>query len=107
MGRITVSLPDDVEAALDAYATQQGKPVSQVVADALRALLSGPVTQPAPSSERAGPVEDVAVRKYLTKLHGELALMLQTVQDLTLGSEIQPPHMPPYNLPEPNWRGRA
>lgn len=60
MGRITVSLPDDLEAELDRYAQQQSQPVSQVVAEALVRLLRGTGPQPSPTHD-----DLVATQEYI------------------------------------------
>lgn len=48
MGRLTISLPDDLQTQLDAYAQAQNKPVSQVVAEAVRAFLNAPPAAASP-----------------------------------------------------------
>lgn len=117
MGRLTVSLPDDLQAALDTYAQQHGKAVSQVVADALHALLDAPTVDrsPPPTSVPApapgpGPGPDApagadpAVRLYLEDLYQDLSRLLGVVQDLAASSPDPLPHNPPYQLAAPPWQ---
>jgi len=126
MGRLTISLPDELETQLDSYAQAHGKPVSQVVADAVRALLSGsPAAPPVPvdtpaappvaisipaaphPAKQDGPEEDVLVRRWLDDLFGDLCLMLTTVNDLSILPGDEPLHKPPYNLRPPPWQSRG
>ncbi|MBZ0253259.1 MAG: hypothetical protein K8I02_07965 [Candidatus Methylomirabilis sp.] len=62
MGRLTISIPDELEARLDAYAEEHGLPVSQVAARALELFLAAPV--PPPPAGGA----DLEARAYLRDL---------------------------------------
>jgi len=102
MGRITVSLPDDLEARLDAYAAEHGLAVSQVVARAVTTLLDGTGGPPPPLAS-----EDPLARVYLEQVAAQLAAVGQTLTDVTarVGGPLMPiPHPPPLPLPPPPWR---
>lgn len=105
MGRITVSLPDDLEARLDKYAAEQGLAVSQVVARAVTALLDGTGGTPPPSPPPTS--ADPLARAYLEQVTAQLAAIGQTLTDVTdrVGGPLMPlPHPPPLPLPPPPWR---
>jgi len=107
MGRITVSLPDEVEAELDAYASQHSKPVSQVVAEALTRFLHGDL--PAPSPPNGDGL--VITQEYLARLAIQVERIRVSLDEFSLWSDSRPPGgwespVPPP-LPSPPWRKSA
>lgn len=104
MGRITISLPDDLESRLDGYAQEHGKPVSHIVASALETFLAGTPPPPPPQDpERVGRVEE-----YVARLAIQVEGLRRFVDEVAFWEEDKPPDgyqqpLPPA-LPPPPWR---
>jgi hypothetical protein len=98
VGRITVSLPDDLEQRLDAFAREQGLPVSQVVARALEAFLdakpppAGGVDAEARAYLRDLAMHTEALRRFLHETAGWVSGPLNPLQERV-----------PKPLPPPPW----
>ncbi len=108
MGRITISIPDELEELLDAYAVDKGVPVSQVVAQALSRFLQapgepGPVPSPPPRRD-----EDlVDLQEYVALLGVFTERLRQTLETVVLFCPGTPPGTGvriPRPLPPPPWR---
>ncbi len=100
VGRITVSLPDGLEAKLDEVARQRGEPVSRVVAMAVEAFLEGPVQPP-----EAGPLQPIM--HYVAGLSSHVAQLRNSLVELGNWSPARPPYgwqfPPPPPYPPPTW----
>lgn len=107
MGRITVSLPDELEARLDEYARQSGQSVSSLVARAVAVLLDGGGQPPQPPDTAR--LEEA--RDYLAGLAGHVAQLRSSLVELGNWSPVRPPYgwqfPPPPPHPLPPWRGPA
>lgn len=108
VGRITVSLPDEVETRLDELARQRGKSVSRLVAEAVEAMLDGasPPPQPPPGGELAGQLQET--RAYLAGLAAHVSLLRHSLVELGNWSPTKPPYgwqfPPPAPYAPPPWR---
>ena len=109
MAKISVSLPDELKARLDAHAKATGQGVSDIVQEALEKLLSGgsdpnpPDVHPTPDPKTDLKIE--AIRRYLNGLaihHEQLRRSIETISNLSMMSGGLPvPYPPP--LQPPNW----
>lgn len=106
MGRITISIPDDLEGRLDEYARERQQPVSHVVAAALSAFLNGgnPPPPPPPADDsRVQQIEDylslLAIQVEGIRRHFEEADLWE--KDRPAGGYLQPL---PQALSRPPWR---
>lgn len=102
MGRITISLPDDLEAQLDRCAQERGQPVSHVVAEALAGFLRGAPPPP------ADPNRLEKVEEYVARLAIQVEGLRRFVDEVAFWEEDKPPDgyqqpLPPA-LPLPPWR---
>jgi hypothetical protein len=100
MGRITVSIPDELEATLDAYAKEHHLPVSQVVTRALRGFFEDPPSDP------QDPPDLPATQAYLSKLVTQLELARQSVHQMAIaqwGPFSPIPDAVTRALPQPPW----
>ena len=113
MARITVSLPDDLEAQLEQYAQQHSTNASQVVQTALRNLFASPAPTPHPPPAPAPtppspPMPELSVvQDYLTQLVYKMELMREGLWDMSQlichGAPC-PPEIPcPKEIPLPPW----
>lgn len=109
MGRITISIPDDLEGRLDEYARERQQPVSHVVAAALSAFLNGG-NPPSPSP----PADDARVQRiedYLALLGVQVEGIRRYVEEAEFWERDKPPGgynqpLPPA-LSRPPWRRMA
>lgn len=103
MGRITVSIPDDLESLVDQYAREHQQPVSHVVAAALSAFLSAGPPPPPPDDSRMQALEDyvalLGIQVEGIRRHFEEADLWE--RDRPAGGYNQPL---PQALPRPPWR---
>ena len=113
MARITVSLPDDLEAQLEQYAQQHSTNASQVVQTALRNLFASPAPTPHPPPAPAPtppspPMPELSVvQDYLTQLVYKMELMREGLWDMSQlichGAPC-PTEIPcPKEIPLPPW----
>jgi len=103
MGRITISLPDALEAQLDRYARDHGQPVSHVVAEALAAFLSGSSPPSPGDGSRLQQVEE-----YVARMALQLEGLRRFVDEVAFWEGDKPPEgyqqpLPPPLQPPP-WR---
>lgn len=75
MGKISVSLPDELETELDRYAREHDLPVSRVVAQALEAFFRGG-TEPPPDDG-----QDILARRQLELLQAHTETMRSVLAD--------------------------
>jgi len=104
MGRVTVSLPDELEAELDRYAQQRALPVSQVVAEALVRFLRGE----APPTIPPGGDGLAVTQEYVARLALQVERLRISLDEVSLWVDTRPPDgwespVPP-RLPQPPWR---
>lgn len=104
MGRITISLPDDLEARLDQVARERQQPVSQIVATALAGYLDGGSPPPPPPED--GRVD--RIEEYLARLAIHVEGIRRFVDEAELWEDDKPPDgylqpLPPELAPPP-WR---
>jgi len=107
MGRLTISLPDELETRLDQYAKQQNQPVSQVVASAVLALLDGPAPPPPPHDE----VRLDRLEEFVGRLAIHVEGIRRVVDEAELWEKDKPPDgylqpLPPALRPPP-WQSRT
>ena len=86
MGRVTVSLPDELEAELDRYAQQRAQPVSQVVAEALVRFLREAIPPPSPPGEALG-----ATQEYVARLALQVEWLRVSLDEVALWVDTRPP----------------
>ena len=107
MGRVTVSLPDELEAELDRYAQQRAQPVSQVVAEALVRFLREAIPPPSPPGEDALG----ATQEYVARLALQVERLRVSLDEVALWVDTRPPdgweYPVPPRLPQPPWRTAA
>ena len=103
MGRITISLPDALEAQLDRYAQEHSQPVSHFVAEALAAFLGG-ASRPSPGDgARLQQVE-----AYVARMALQLEGLRRFVDEVAFWENDKPPEgyqqpLPPPLQP-PSWQ---
>lgn len=100
MGRITVSIPNELEATLDAYAEEHQQAVSHIVTRALRKFFENP---PDPTD----PPDLAATQRYLTQLLEQLELVRQSLHQVAIaqsGAFAAIPDALSQPLPEPPWK---
>jgi hypothetical protein len=105
MGRITVSLPDPLEATLDAYAKEQKLSVSKVVTLALEAYFGSPSPPPDPA-----PPELAQIRGYLDQVVQQLDGLREGVYQMAIaesGPFAEIPQAISEPLPDPPWRQKS
>lgn len=101
--KISVSLPDDLKARLDAYAEEHQQSVSQVVQDALQRFLDNPPTPP-PLPPESGHLEhDVQqLQRYVTALaanHEQVRASLQLISEMSATQGVFIPCPAPVGAP--------
>lgn len=103
MGKFSVSISDELEAALRKYAEEHTEPISQVVAKALEGFLAPhPPPQPEPPPQ---PAPDIGQMKaYLTTVAWSVESTRRVLEALGLTGAPWPggPTLPPP-LPCPPW----
>lgn len=100
VGRITVSIPNELEATLDAYAEEHHQAVSHIVTRALRMFFENP-------PDPADPPDLAATQRYLTLLIEQLELGRQSLHQVAIaqsGAFAAIPDALSQPLPEPPWK---
>lgn len=101
MGRITVSLPDELKVTLTAYANQHDVSASRVVTQALEAFFHGDPTNPPP------PTADLAATQhYLTQLIHRLDEQRRSLHQMAIaqaGAFAEIPKSLSEPIPPPPW----
>lgn len=107
--KISISLPDDLKARLDAYAEEHQQSVSQVVQDALQRFLDGPATPPTPPPDSGHLTHDVQqLQLYVSALaanHEQVRASLQLISEMSATQGVFIPCPP--QLAAPPWVHKA